>query len=311
MTWNSGSSLQPVFANNSEKNSSNIHIVWQNEISGNKEIYFRYSSDSGSSWGTAKRLTWNSGNSMNPAAAKDPVDNLIVVWQDDSPGNYEIYLKHSTNEGLSWPNPQRLTWNSGYSREPALAVTSIVSDYEYINTNHIVWSDNSSGNYEVYYKNSMGILSSWSAPKRLTWTSGESRHPDISTDPRDVIHVVWQDRTSGNYEIYYKSSPDLGVSWSPVKRLTWTSSASLSPVLKIDLLNNIYVIWQEGTAAGSEIYMKTSFDMGKTWSGAKRLTWSSSNSENPMVITNYKYNIHLVWCDKTTGNFEILHKRGI
>jgi hypothetical protein len=46
-------------------------------------------------WTRAKKLTWNSGNSVMPVIAVDPSGNLHVVWFDDTPGNCEIYYKKS------------------------------------------------------------------------------------------------------------------------------------------------------------------------------------------------------------------------
>jgi len=40
---------------------------------------------------------------------------------------------------------KRLTWNSGYSGDPAIASGA----YNHI---HVVWYDNTPGNYEIFYK---------------------------------------------------------------------------------------------------------------------------------------------------------------
>lgn len=48
--------------------------------------------DGGASWAT-KRLTWNSGQSSYVNICVDSSDNIHVVWNDDVPGNYEIYYK--------------------------------------------------------------------------------------------------------------------------------------------------------------------------------------------------------------------------
>jgi len=47
-------------------------------------------------WTSAKRLTWTSGHSLDPAIAIDSSGNLHIVWHDDTPGNYEIYYKKGT-----------------------------------------------------------------------------------------------------------------------------------------------------------------------------------------------------------------------
>jgi hypothetical protein len=44
-------------------------------------------------WTPTKRITWTSGGSWLPAIGVDSFHNLYVVWEDQTPGNYEIYYK--------------------------------------------------------------------------------------------------------------------------------------------------------------------------------------------------------------------------
>jgi len=95
----------------------------------------------------------------------------------------------------------------------------------------------------------------WQATKRLTWNSGYSEFPSIATDSSGNIHVVWDDYTPGNYEIYYKKSTDGGATWS-IKRLTWNSGGSCDPTIAIDSSGNIHVVWKDNTPGNLEIYYK-------------------------------------------------------
>jgi len=96
-------------------------------------------------WMTSQRLTWNSGNSGYPAIAVDDSGRIHVVWHDFMPGNWEIYYRKSADGGSTWMTKQRLTWNSGGSVFPDIAVDS--SD-----DLHVVWFDYTPGNGEIYYK---------------------------------------------------------------------------------------------------------------------------------------------------------------
>jgi len=44
--------------------------------------------------------------------------------------------------------------------------------------------------------------------KRLTYTSGFSGSPAIAVQSANKLHVVWEDNTTGNFELYYKKSTD-------------------------------------------------------------------------------------------------------
>ncbi len=256
-----------------------------------------------SEWSTTKRLTWNPGSSRNPSIAKDSGDNIHVVWYDSTPGNPEIYYMKSPDGGLSWGSAKKLTSNSGQSQYPAIAIGS--------NDNiHLLWCDDTPGNFEIYYMKSSNGGSSWSGAKRLTWNSGGSKYPAIVIDSYNHLHIVWEDSTPGNPEIYYKKSTDGGVSWSSTKRLTCSSSETYFPAIAIDSANNLHFIWCDNAPGNYEIYYKKGTDGGVTWSSAKRLTWNSGDSVISAMTIDSDNNLHLVWWDNTPGNWEIYYKKG-
>jgi len=295
LTWNSGDSDDSVIAVDSN---NHLHVVWADDTPGNKEIYYKKSTDEGSSW-TTKRLTWNSGWSYYPAIAVDSNNHLHVVWMDRTPGNREIYYKKSTDGGSSWITNKRLTWNSGDSEVPAIAVDSN-------NHLHVVWWDSTPGNLEIYYKKSTDGGSSW-ITKRLTWNSGWSFYPAIAVDSNNHLHVVWQDSTPGNLEIYYKKSTDGGSSWT-TKRLTWNSGGSWGPAIAVDSNNHLHVVWEDDTPGNYEIYYSKSTDGGSSWT-TKRLTWTSGGSWGPAIAVDSNNHLHVVWYDETPGNREIYYKK--
>ena len=300
LTWTARYSQNPAIAIDS---SGNIHVVWQDNTSGNYEIYYKRSTDGGTTWQPPKRLTWSSGDSENPAIAIDSSGNIHVVWEDDTHGNYEIYYKRSTDGGSTW-NTQRLTWNYGNSVDPAIAIDSSGNI-------HVVWAnDQLFYDYEIYYKRSKDGGTTWQPPRRLTWNSYDTYDPAIAIDSSGNIHVVWEYYTSyNNYEIYYKMSTDGGSIWQPTKRITWNTSNSYDPAIAIDSSGNIHVVWHDYTPGNSEIYYKRSTDCGLTWT-TQRLTWSSGDSYDPVIAIDSSGNIHVVWYDATPGITEIYYKKG-
>jgi len=99
----------------------------------------------------------------------------------------------------------------------------------------------------------------WEAAKGLTWNSGPSYVPEIAEDSSNNIHIVWEDDinwSSGKYDIFYKKSTDGGVSWLASKRLIWTSGYSKYPAITTDLMDSIYVVWEDDTPGNKEIYYK-------------------------------------------------------
>jgi len=246
-------------------------------------------------WTADKRLTWNSGSSLDPAIAEDSNDHIHLVWEDNSSGNWEIYYKRYLAVGARWIT-KRLTYSFEDSMHPAIAIDSN-------DKIHLVWQDYTPGNREIYYKNSKDGGASWGNFKRLTWNAGSSHGPAIAVDSTDCIHVVWEDDTPGFYEIFYKKSKDGGLNWT-TKRLTWNLSHSLCPAIAIDSNDHIHLVWTDDAPGNFEIFYKKSIDGGSSWT-TKRQTLNSGHSGCPAIAVDSNNHIYVVWNDDTPGNMEI------
>jgi hypothetical protein len=128
---------------------SNIYVVWTDYTPGNYEIYFKRSVDRGATWKADKRLTNNPGGSYTPAIAVDG-SNIYVVWEDDTPGNEEIYFKKSDDGGATWTANNRLTNDALGSMYPAIAADG--------SNVYVVWQNfiMAPANFEIYFKE--GVL---------------------------------------------------------------------------------------------------------------------------------------------------------
>jgi hypothetical protein len=299
LTSTSGPSQCPTIAVSS---SGALHAVYWDETGGNAEVYYLRSTDGGTTWAAARRLTWTAGPSNYPSLAVDSSGAVHAVWQDNTPGSYEIYYRKSADGGATWGMATRLTWNLGSSTRPAIAVNA--SGHI-----HLVWQDDTPGKAEIYSKKSTDGGTTWTANKRLTWTSGASTSPSLSIDSSGNLHVAWQDDTPGNNEIYYSRSTDGGSSWTTAKRLTWTTGTSQEPSLGIDSSGKIELVWAEDVSGNFEVYHKESTDGGVTWSTTKNLSATSGISNSPVIKAGSSGSLHVFWSDGTPGNAEIYYRR--
>jgi len=295
LTWTTGLSEQPVIVADA---SGRLHVAWQDNTTWQWQIYYKNSEDGGSTWSTTRAITGTSGDSFYADLAAGPSDHLHMVWN----AYPQVYYKTSTDGGAGWTTGRRLTWSGGLSGYPALAVDSS-GDL------HVVWDNDATGKDEIYYKKSTAEGVTWTATKRITWTSGESYYSAIAPGASQNIHVVWNDNTPGNYEIYHKKSTNRGDTWTATKRITWTSGTSWLPAIALDPSGDLHVVWQDFTPGKAEIYYKKSTDGGDTWSTTQRITWTSDDSYRPAIAVDSSGNLHVVWQDETPGNTEIYYKK--
>jgi hypothetical protein len=299
LTWTSGNSWLPRIAVDS---SGHLHLVWYTSESGDNNIYYKKSTNGGTSWSARARLSYSSGLSLEPDLAVDSSDALHVVWYDNGPGNYEIYHKKSTDGGDSWSASHRISWADDISRYPVLAVDPL-------SRLHVVWEGNKPGNFDIYHKMSTDGGDTWSAGKRLTWTSGESHFLAVAADSSNGLHLAWYDDTTGEIRIYYKRSTDVGATWTTAQGLAWRTASPTRPDLVAGPSGSIHLVGCDNTPGNNEVFYKKSTNGGITWPINRRLTWDADISHPPAIALDSSANLHVVWTDFTPGNEEIYYKK--
>lgn len=289
LTHNDGSSLNPDLA----ASGANVAMVWQDDSSGNNDIFFRYSSDGGATWPSAIRLTANAGNSENPAVAVSGA-LVYVAWEDDTPGNREIYFRTSADSGATWQAGKRITYNPEYSASPAIAADGA--------TVYLVWEEGPATNRDIYFRASVDGGSTWQAAKKIADTPGASLYPVMAVN-NAYIYLAWCDSTPGNEEICFRRSANRGSTWQSAQRLTFTSGSSSAPAMAVKNAN-VYLAWHDDTPGNEEVYFRRSDDRGVTWQTVKRLTNDAGISADAAVAVAGA-NVYVAWEDDTPGNYEL------
>ena len=251
---NVGESMLPSVA----VSGNNVHVVWMDDSdSGINDIFYRRSTDGGASFvEPAKNISDNVGDSDSPAIAVS-ASTVHVVWQDNTPGNSDIFYRRSTNNGAAFHPIKNLSSNTGDSQVPAIAAIG--------NSVHVVWPDNTSGNFDILYRRSIDDGTSFpNVIKNLSSNSGDSFSPALDALGNNV-HVVWDDNTPGNNDILYRRSLDGGNTFpNIIKNLSSNSGFSFGPSISV-LGSNVYTVWSDNSSGNSEILYRTSANNGDTF----------------------------------------------
>jgi len=298
LTYNTSPSRSPYVVANSNKV---LFVFWNDALFGDNEIFYKVSYNGGTIWSVSKRLTWNNENSAFPNVAVDSNNDLHLVYQDSSYGNFEIFYKKGM-DGLSWSPITRLSWNTTSSLHPVIAVDS--SDDIYV-----FWYDSCFGNAEIVYKKSTDGGNSWSSLNRLTWNTDVSTDPTIAIGPNDHINIAWSETKGAYSEIMFKKSQNGGVTWSAPVRITYNSVDSERPRLAVNTANVLFLVWYNYSGSMKEVYFKKSIDNGQTWSTLQRLTYNTGLSFYPVITTGPSSTVHVIWLDRTPGNDEVYYKQ--
>jgi hypothetical protein len=189
----------------------------------------------------------------------------------------------------SWSEDVRLTDDpggsmTGYSHSRTVAVDGEGRVY-------VVWYDNRSGHYEIYYKVLEGGV--WSPDMEVTSDEAVSAHPAVATGPEGSLHVVWHDRRHGYEAVIYYRELTGGLS-GPEERISTSDREATKPAIAVDANGDVHIVWCE---ARQVIYRRRA---GGVWQEEVSLTEPPGRHAFASVEADDMGFVHVVW----QGNFE-------
>jgi hypothetical protein len=266
-----GNSIQPVITGNGLLG---VGVAYIDRRNGASDIYFARSINHGASFEADLRLDTNGAgatSSVQPALAWLPGGaDLVAAWSDFRTSSQYRDLWASAAQGTSgasWLSPDRRA-NGGQTSDAfgvrvAMTAGNLVAVWE------VLESDRSR---HVYASVSRDRGGAWSSPTRLDRGPGSAvaSTPALAVGAPGRVYVVWKDNRSGASDIFVRTSPDGGVSWSATDtRLdtdTAGSHASELPSVAADAAGNVYVAWQDvRDGVAYDVYANRSRDHGASW----------------------------------------------
>ena len=230
-----------------------IWVVWVSERTDNKEIFYKTSSDNGTTWSDAFQLTNDARRDMCPSITQDINETIWVVWhRRDDVGNRDVFYKKSSDNGFSWSNEICLTDPEDPNWDINPSITSTGNGTIWVVWAHYVMAES---NYELYYRNSTDNGESWSDATRLTTDTSMDIEPSILQDPAGTIWVFW----NKEYQIYYKTTNDFGANWSADTLFESSSGTESAPSATTTNERTIWVMWETTrTESQYDLYYKIS-----------------------------------------------------
>ena len=277
---------------------NNVYVVWQDDTNGNYDVYFAYSPDNGRNFESIRNLSKNNGTSELPQVTAEG-NNVYVVWQDNTNGNYDVYFAYSPDNGRNFESIRNLSKNNGTSELPQVTAEG--------NNVYVVWQDNTNGNYDVYLAYSPDNGRNFESIRNLSKNNGTSELPQVTAEGNNV-YVVWQDNTNGNYDVYFAYSPDNGRNFESIRNLSKNNGTSELPQVTAEG-NNVYVVWQDNTNGNYDVYFKSSSTNGTKFKSIRNLSKNNGTSELPQIAST-KDIFYVFWKDDANGMKSAYFKEG-
>jgi hypothetical protein len=273
---------------------STLHLVFRDRRSGKYASYYKRSLDGGRTWGPDVFLDttcfWPSVAAVGPMVFAALNDTVVT-------GNSEVFFRRSTDNGTGWELKQRISSAPGRSEDPCITAAG-----SYV---HLVWNEFRDGNCEVYTRRSSDQGVTWGPETRLTNAPNHSYSPDVVVSD-SIVDVAWEDRRTGDYDIYRIRSTDFGLTWGTEQRLTSDTANSAYPSFVLSG-SNIHLVWFN---FGGGIFYLRSTDHGASWDPAVHLVSGASSPGMPFIAFSGPV-LHLIWQDQRDGHGAIYYKRNL
>jgi hypothetical protein len=270
---------------------------------------------------SSENLSNSSEDSDVAQMALDTFGNPFVVWSDETTGNGDIYFKKWDSVSGSWTKMDgtagfdNLSANSGASINPQIKLDSL-------NMPYVVWVD-ATTNMDIYFTKWTPSTGDWTSMDGVTLgydnlsdNAGDSEEPQIELDSANNPYVVWRDLTLGGADIYFTKWTPVANAWTKMNGTAGYENISNSglagyPLLQIDPDNYPYIVWEDATTGGGDIYL-TRWKIGTSdWvkmdgtAGYDNISNNSGASLPTQMLLNDGNNPNIVWFDLTPGNQEV------
>jgi hypothetical protein len=277
--------------------SGEVFFVWQESRSGDSGDI--YAAALGSDLGTSRRAARvdDTGNTAidqaAPSLAIDSNGILHTVWQDERDGSADLFFASSQNAGRTWSANTAVsaTVANQESSEPALLAAPDGSLL-------LAWRSTALGRSNIFF--SRYTDDEWSTAARLNDASQVASRslPRLTLDGDGGLLAAWEDRRSGDPEIYIAQLNSLGGEWGDERRISAAGVVAARPDLATAPDGTLYLVYQ----GESGIFLQRSADRGVTWTTAQRIDDGDGNAfTNPQIAVDANGGVHCIWCRLRTN----------
>ncbi|NIM47509.1 MAG: hypothetical protein GTN40_05145 [Candidatus Aenigmarchaeota archaeon] len=192
---------------------------------------------------------------------------------------------------------------------------------------HVIWHEQIGGIYQIIYRKR--VSSVWKNAKEdgnydiIGHSGSEVRSAKLHLDQNNNPHIIWEDSSSGNREIWYtKWDPNANSgagAWTGVNGTTPSDNVSNTPsgaapigvsqLPQFDLYYETstgrvipHVVWEEYVGSGNRDVYYATLDASNNWQKENILGGTSRDSSNPKIKVDSSGVPHVAWSQGMSGS---------
>ncbi|MFY3740612.1 MAG: hypothetical protein HMLIMOIP_001053 [Candidatus Nitrosomirales archaeon] len=253
---------------------NNVYVVWYDGSSDEGTIFFRRSTDGGTTFEPIANLSEIPGEASFPKIAASG-NNVYVVWAEwtapygTEPRSLEVFFRTSNDNGNTFGPLINLSTNDGKSAGQEIAVSG--------SNVYVVWKDTNSN---VFFRASNDNGNTFENTVNLS--NNQVRMIDVHMAASESnVYVMWDSEITdeilnpdGWHNIFFKASHDNGKTFGDTVNLSKNKGWSGWSKIAVSG-SDVYAMWGGGGDPDiypPGIYLRVSNDNGNTFVGAINLS---------------------------------------
>jgi len=243
-------------------NDGTLWLVWDSNMGGNYDIFYKTSSNNGTTWSTEQQLTLSADDDLRPNVSQAYDGTIWVVWQRATYYGAEIWYRTYSPTLHQWAAEKRLTNDSTISEYPSVGQSADGRVW-------IVWDADIGGNWDLYAQTTSDNGATWSARMQLTTSKDMDVDPMILRTIYGKLWIVWSSKKSAGtayLDLFYIISSDNGATWGSPVTLTTDQYDDAFPSIIQARDRKFWIVWASNRVGqpgngNLEIFYKTTIPL--------------------------------------------------
>jgi hypothetical protein len=298
---------------------SAVYLVWMEDVSSTKDIFFRRSLNGGGSFEPQVNISSSGGQSREARIAVNAAGKLFIVWDEADMGVRHIALATSTNGGTSFDYGSVVGLNrpvtdcppdgtpANCTAYPGIVVDPTRPDNVYVNWHD--WNNTTAKKLEVFVARSTNAGASFEPATNVSNSPVHAHCAAMTVGPSGKILIAWEDRKQAGslhrHDAYFAQSVDGGATFLPPVNVSKSPSGALSDYpWPVEGPDGTIVVGYEDNAVGSslEAVVNVSKDGGGSFGPRQDLSQTPGGTSTEVVtLFGPDGTLFVLWQDHGDG----------
>jgi hypothetical protein len=284
-----------------------VAVVFEGSSKNKTVIYATLSFNGGNSFTEPSVISeFDSEISSNPRVAVSGNGEVYITWYVISGDESEsrIYLSKSSDMGVTWSNPDIITFGMQMEILPEPAF----DDKERF---HLFFTSYSGNSFNLFHA-SMDENKIMGKPQPVVKVKGAMRgafSPAIKFVKNYVVVVCQGKEESYTDHLYFTISDDYGKSWSGMDRITTGKFNNQSPAIEV-YDDTVYLVYMNNSEKNWSINMLRGYRLGSRWDpDPLKISTTNANCYSPDITISPDNEIFITWHDLREKGSRIFYRK--